>query len=316
MQDSYGPADMLELREVGPPTVGDDQVLIRVHAAGVNMADWHMMTGKPYLMRVVGLGFRGPKARVRGSDVAGVVEQVGANVTRFKAGDEVFGSASGAFAEFALSKEARLAPKPGNLSFEQGAAVAMAGYTALQAVRDRGEVQSGQRVLVIGAAGGVGTFAVQLAKHFGAHVTGVCSTAKTELVRSLGADAVIDYTREQLSGEFDVIIDIAGNRPLRKLRRLLTPRGTLVMVGAEGGGNVIGALSRNLRALVMGPFVRQRLLGMLAGEKTEDLGTLAELLASGAITPAIDRTFPLAEAPDAIRHLEAGRAAGKVVVVP
>ena len=316
MQDNYGAADVLELREVGPPTVGDDQVLIRVHAAGVNMADWHMMSGKPYLIRVVGLGFRGPKAQVRGSDVAGVVEQVGANVTRLKAGDEVFGSANGAFAELALSKEARLAPKPANLSFEQSAAVAMAGYTALQAVRDRGEVQSGQRVLVIGAAGGVGTFAVQLAKHFGAHVTGVCSTAKTELVRSLGADAVIDYTREPLSGEFDVIIDIAGNRPLRKLRRLLTPRGTLVMVGAEGGGNVIGALSRNLRAMVMGPFVRQRLLGMLAGEKAEDLATLAELLASGAITPAIDRVFPLAEAPDAIRHLEAGRAAGKVVVVP
>ncbi len=316
MQDSYGSADVLELREVERPTVADDRILVRVRAAGVNMADWHLMTGLPKLVRVAGVGFRAPKQPIRGSDVAGVVEEVGAAVTEFTPGDEVFGSASGAFAEFALSRPARLLPKPANLTFEQAAAVSMAGYTALQAVRDKAEVQPGQRVLITGAAGGVGSFAVQLAKHFGAHVTGVCSTSKTELVRSLGADAAIDYTREPITGTYDVIIDTAGNRPLGVLRRLLTPRGTLVLVGAEGTGNLIGPVVKMLRDAVVNRFVSQRLLGMLATEKHEDLVTLSELLTSGAITPAIDRTFPLAEAPDAIRHLGAGRAAGKVVVVP
>ena len=316
MQDSYGSADVLELREVERPTVADDRILVRVRAAGVNMADWHLMTGLPKLVRVAGVGFRAPKQPIRGSDVAGVVEEVGAAVTEFTPGDEVFGSASDAFAEFALSRPARLLPKPANLTFEQAAAVSMAGYTALQAVRDKAEVQPGQRVLITGAAGGVGSFAVQLAKHFGAHVTGVCSTSKTELVRSLGADAAIDYTREPITGTYDVIIDTAGNRPLGVLRRLLTPRGTLVLVGAEGTGNLIGPVVKMLRDAVVNRFVSQRLLGMLATEKHEDLVTLSELLTSGAITPAIDRTFPLAEAPDAIRHLGAGRAAGKVVVVP
>jgi NADPH:quinone reductase-like Zn-dependent oxidoreductase len=320
VQEKYGSADVLELREVERPAVTDDRILVRVKAAGVNMADWHLMTGLPTVARLA-LGFGAPKVTTRGSDVAGVVEEVGAAVTRFRPGDEVFGSASGAFAEFALSREGRLAPKPANLTFEQAAAVSMAGYTALQAVRDQGHVEPGQRVLVIGAAGGVGSFAVQLAKHFGAHVTGVCSTSKVELVRSLGADAVVDYTREPLSvddtrGAFDVIIDTAGSRPLRMLRRLLTPRGTLVIVGAEGSGRVLGPVTRLLRAGVTSPFVGQRLVGLMATEKHEDLVTLAELLASGAVTPAIDRTFPLAETPDAIRHLEAGRAAGKVIVVP
>lgn len=319
MQDSYGSADVLELREVERPEVADDRILVRVRAAGVNMADWHLMAGLPKLVRVAGVGFGAPKQPIRGSDVAGVVEEVGAAVTRFRPGDEVFGSANGTFAEFALSRDSRLVPKPANVSFEQAAAVSMAGYTALQAVRDKAQVEPGQRVLVIGAAGGVGSFAVQLAKHFGAHVTGVCSTSKTELVRSLGADAVIDYTREPLSvdktrGTFDVIIDTAGNRSLRMLRRLLTPRGTLVIVGAEGSGRVLGPLTRMLRAAIVSPFMSQRLIGLMAAEKHDDLVTLAELLASGAITPAIDRVFPLAETPDAIRHLEAGRAAGKVVV--
>ncbi len=313
VQDSYGLPDVLELREVERPAVADDRILVRVKAAGVNMADWHFMTGLPTVARLA-LGFRAPKVKTRGSDVAGVVEEVGAAVTRFRPGDEVFGSASGAFAEFALSRESRLAPKPANLTFEQAAAVSMAGYTALQAVRDQARVQPGQRVLVIGAAGGVGSFAVQLAKHFGAQVTGVCSTSKLELVRSLGADVVVDYTRERLEGTFDVIIDTAGNRPLRMLRRLLTPRGTLVIVSAEGSGRVLGPLTRTLRAGLVSPFVSQRLVGLMATEKHEDLVTLAELLSSGAITPAIDRTFSLAETPDAIRHLEAGRAAGKVVV--
>lgn len=314
MQDTYGSADVLELREVERPSVADDRILVRVKAAGVNMADWHLMTGLPKLVRVTGVGFRAPKQPIRGSDVAGVVEEVGADVTEFTPGDEVFGSASGAFAEFALSRPARLLPKPANLTFEQAAAVSMAGYTALQAVRDKAEVQPGQRVLITGAAGGVGSFAVQLAKHFGAHATGVCSTSKTELVRSLGADAAIDYTREPITGTYDVIIDTAGNRPLGVLRRLLTPRGTLVLVGAEGTGNLIGPVVNMLRDAVANRFVSQRLLGMLATEKHEDLVTLCDLLTSGAITPAIDRTFPLAETPDAIRHLEAGRAAGKVVV--
>ena len=319
MQDSYGSADVLELREVERPEVADDRILVRVRAAGVNMADWHLMAGLPKLVRVAGVGFGAPKQPIRGSDVAGVVEEVGAAVTRFRPGDEVFGSANGTFAEFALSRDSRLVPKPANVSFEQAAAVSMAGYTALQAVRDKAQVEPGQRVLVIGAAGGVGSFAVQLAKHFGAHVTGVCSTSKTELVRSLGADAVVDYTREPLSvdktrGTFDVIIDTAGNRSLRMLRRLLTPRGTLVIVGAEGSGRVLGPLTRMLRAAIVSPFMSQRLIGLMAAEKHDDLVTLAELLASGAITPAIDRVFPLAETPDAIRHLEAGRAAGKVVV--
>ena len=324
VQDSYGSADVLELREVerpaeSEPGAAEDRILVRVRAAGVNMADWHLMAGLPKLVRVAGVGFGAPKQPIRGSDVAGVVEEVGAAVTRFRPGDEVFGSAIGTFAEFALSRESRLVPKPANVSFEQAAAVSMAGYTALQAVRDKAQVEPGQRVLVIGAAGGVGSFAVQLAKHFGAHVTGVCSTSKTELVRSLGADAVIDYTREPLSvdktrGTFDVIIDTAGNRSLRMLRRLLTPRGTLVIVGAEGSGRVLGPLTRTLRAAIVSPFVSQRLIGLMAAEKHDDLVTLAELLASGAITPAIDRVFPLAETPDAIRHLEAGRAAGKVVV--
>lgn len=318
VQDIYGSADVLELREVERLQVTDDRILVRVKAAGVNMADWHLMTGLPKIARLF-LGFGAPKQPIRGSDVAGIVEEVGSAVTRFRPGDEVFGSASGAFAEFALSRESRLAPKPANLTFEQAAAVSMAGYTALQAVRDQAHLEPGQRVLVIGAAGGVGSFAVQLAKHFGAEVTGVCSTSKVELVRSLGAGAVVDYTKEPLSvdetrGAFDVIVDAAGNRPLRMLRRLLTPRGTLVIVGAEGSGRVLGPLNRTLRAGLVSPFVSQRLVGLMATEKHEDLLTLAELLSSGAITPAIDRTFPLAGAPDAIRHLEAGRAAGKVVV--
>lgn len=313
VQEKYGSADVLELREIERPAVADDRILVRVKAAGVNMADWHLMTGLPTVARLA-LGFGAPKQPIRGSDVAGVVEEVGAAVTRFRPGDEVFGSASGAFAEFALSREGRLAPKPATLTFEQAAAVSMAGYTALQAVCDLAHVEPGQRVLVIGAAGGVGSFAVQLAKHFGAHVTGVCSTSKVALVRSLGADAVVDYTRETLTGTYDTIIDTAGNRPLRMLRRLLTPHGTLVIVGAEGGTRFLGSLDRSLRAALWSPFVGQKLITLMADESADDLATLAELLASGAITPAIDRTFPLAETPDAIRHLGAGRAAGKVVV--
>jgi NADPH:quinone reductase-like Zn-dependent oxidoreductase len=329
MQDRYGSADVLELREVKRPVPAADEVLIRVRAAGVNMADWHSMTGEPTFARLF-LGRGGPKEKTRGSDVAGVVEEVGSAVTRFSPGDEVFGSARGSFAEFAVARERRLAPKPANLSFVQAAAVSMAGYTALQALRAAGVVEGaaggvvgevtgggaagGIRVLVIGAAGGVGSFTVQLAKHFGAHVTGVCSTGKVGLVRLLGADAVIDYTSEPVSGEFDVVIDTAGGRSLRESRKLLAPKGTLVVVGGEGGGRVFGLAGRSLAAPFLSMFGSQKLVGLFATESADDLVTLAGLLASGAITPAIDRTFPLAEAADAIRHLEAGRAAGKVVV--
>lgn len=319
VQDKYGSADVLELRDVERPTPSEDEVLVRVKAAGVNMADWHMMAGKPTIMRLFGVGFRAPKQPIRGSDVAGVVEEVGSGVTQFVPGDEVFGSARGAFAEFATARVKRLLPKPEGVSFEQAAAVSMVGYTALQALR-AGDVSldalGGQRILVIGAAGGVGSMTVQLAKHFGATVTGVCSTAKVALVRSLGADDVIDYVHGTLQGIYDVIVDTAGNRLLGTLRRLLTPKGRLVIVGGEGGGSVLGALKRNLRAAAMGPFTGQKLIGLMAMESPDDLAIMRDLLACGAITAPIERTFSLAEAADAIRHLEAGRAMGKVVVVP
>lgn len=319
VQDKYGSADVLELRDVERPTPSEDEVLVRVKAAGVNMADWHMMAGKPTIMRLFGVGFKRPKQRIRGSDVAGVVEEVGSGVTQFVPGDEVFGSARGAFAEFATARVKRLLPKPEGVSFEQAAAVSMVGYTALQALR-AGNVSldalDGQRILVIGAAGGVGSMTVQLAKHFGATVTGVCSTAKVALVRSLGADDVIDYVHGTLQGTYDVIVDTAGNRSLGTLRRLLTPKGRLVIVGGEGGGSVLGALKRNLRAAAMGPFTGQKLIGLMAMESPDDLAIMRDLLASDAITAPIERTFSLAEAADAIRHLEAGRALGKVVVVP
>ncbi len=317
VQDVYGSADVLELREVERPVPGPGEVLVRVRAAGVNMADWHMMAGKPTIMRLFGVGFRGPKQGIRGSDVAGVVEAVGSEVTRFSPGDEVFGSARGAFAEFATARQKRLLPKPANVSFEQAATVSMTGYTALQALRAGGvslDALAGQRILVIGAAGGVGSMTVLLAKHFGAAVTGVCSTAKVDFVLALGADEVIDYKREKLLGTYDVIVDTAGNRSLKELRRLLSQKGRLVIVGAEGGGLVLGALKRNLRAAAIGPFVGQKLIGLMATESPDDLATIADLLASGAISAPVERTFPLAEAPDAIRHLAAGRARGKVVV--
>ncbi|MBX3091205.1 MAG: NAD(P)-dependent alcohol dehydrogenase [Cryobacterium sp.] len=319
VQDKYGSADVLELRDVERPTPSEDEVLVRVKAAGVNMADWHMMAGKPTIMRLFGVGFRAPKQRIRGSDVAGVVEEVGSEVTQFVPGDEVFGSARGAFAEFATARVKRLLPKPEGVSFEQAAAVSMVGYTALQALRADDvslDALGGQRILVIGAAGGVGSMTVQLAKHFGATVTGVCSTAKVALVRSLGADDVIDYVHGTLQGTYDVIVDTAGNRSLGTLRRRLTPKGRLVIVGGEGGGSVLGALKRNLRAAAMGPFTGQKLIGLMAMESPDDLAIMRDLLASGAITAPIERTFSLAEAADAIRHLEAGRAMGKVVVVP
>ena len=315
MQDQYGSADVLELREVDRPSPGEGQVLVRVAAAGLNYADWHLMTGEPTIMRL-GLGFSGPRAKTRGIDVAGVVEEVGAGVTEFAVGDEVFGSADGSFAEYAISTPKRLVRKPANVSFGQAAATPMAGYTALQALRDSAAVQPGDRVLVLGAGGGVGSFAVQLAKHFGAHLTGVCSASKVNFVRSLGADVVIDYTSQEVSGEFDVIIDTGGNRPLRVLRDLLREKGRLVIVGGEGGGRLFGPMGRYVQAGITSLFSGQKLSALFAVEKQADLVVLAGLLESGAITPAIDRVFPLEETPDAVRHLAAARHAGKVLIAP
>jgi NADPH:quinone reductase-like Zn-dependent oxidoreductase len=317
VQSAYGAPEVLELREVGRPAIGPGEVLVRVHAAGVDQGVWHLMAGLPYVVRLAGYGIRSPKNPVRGLDVAGRVEEVGAQVTRFRPGDEVFGTCGGSFAEYASAPEDRLAGKPANLSFEQAAAVPTSGYAALQAVRDHGQVTAGQRVLVIGAGGGVGTFAVQIATAYGARVTGVASTAKLDLVRSIGAGEVIDYTVEDFADRperYDVILDVAGNRSLSRLRRALTPKGTLVMVGGVGGGWWLGGVDRQVRARLLSPFVRQSLRTFISSERPEDLEELRRLIEAGDLTPVIDRAFPLNAVPDAIRYLRAGRPRGKAVV--
>jgi NADPH:quinone reductase-like Zn-dependent oxidoreductase len=317
VQDTYGSPDVLELRDIEKPVVGDGDVLVRVLAAGVDPDVWHLMTGLPYLVRIMGYGLRAPKTRVRGRDVAGRVEAIGRNVTRLQPGDEVFGICEGSFAEYANAPEDKVLPKPANLTFEQAAAVPISAITALQALRDKGEVQPGQRVLVIGAAGGVGAFAVQLAKAFGAEVTGVCSTTKADLVRSIGANHVIDYTRDDFAdGEhlYDLILDTAGNRSLSHLRRALAAKGTLVIVGGEGGGRWSGGFDRSFRALMLSPFVGQKLRMLISPERNEDLQSLKELIEAGRVTPVIDRTYPLSGAPEAIRYLAEGHARGKVVI--
>lgn len=317
VQDAYGSPDVLELREIEKPEIADDEVLVRVRAAGVDRGVWHLMTGLPYLTRLA-FGLRAPKNPVLGMDVAGVVEKVGENVTRFRPGDEVFGIGKGAFAEYARVLEDKLSPKPVNLTFEQAAVLAISGLTALQSLRDHGKVEAGKEVLIIGASGGVGTFAVQIAKAFGAHVTGVCGPAKVEMVRYIGADHVMDYTRDDFAEteqRYDVILDIGGSSPLLRLRRSLTPRGTLVLVGGEGGGRWLGVVARLLRARLLSPFVRQNLRTFLSSENHEDMLVLARLVESGKLAPVIDRTYPLAEAPEAIRYLEEGRARGKVAII-
>ncbi|MGB5373448.1 MAG: NAD(P)-dependent alcohol dehydrogenase [Polyangiales bacterium] len=317
VQDSYGSADVLELREIERPEVEDDEVLVCVHAAGVDPGVWHLMTGLPYLIRIAGYGFRAPKSPVRGNDLAGRVEALGKDVTQFQVGDEVYGTSDGTFAEYVSAKASKVALKPANLSFEQAAAVPTSALTALQGLRDHAEAQPGQRVLIIGASGGIGTFAVQLAKAFGAEVTGVCSTTKVDMVRSLGADHVIDYVLDdftQSSQRHDVILDMAGNRSLSTLRRALTPEGTLVIIGGEEGGRWLGGTDRQIRALLLSPFVRQRLRTFVAKESAEDLLVLKELIESGKVTPVIDRTYALREAADAIRHLKEGHARGKLVL--
>jgi NADPH:quinone reductase-like Zn-dependent oxidoreductase len=307
------------MQDIERPTMGDDEVLIRVRAAGVDPGVWHLMSGRPYLVRAMGFGLTKPKVRVRGRDVAGVVESVGSKVTRFEPGDEVYGTCeTGSFAEFATAPEKQLALKPANLSFEHAAAVPISGATALQGVRDAGRVQPGQRVMVIGAAGGVGAFAVQIATSMGASVTAVCSTGKAELVRSIGAADVIDYTQHEVDvngATYDVIIDTAGNRPLSVLRRALTPQGALVLVGGEhGGGALLGGFERQLSAPLVSLFSSQRLVGLVAKERAEDLEALTALIESGSITPVIDRAFSLSDAADAVRYVSEGHAAGKVVV--
>jgi NADPH:quinone reductase-like Zn-dependent oxidoreductase len=311
VQDTYGEADVLRFDDIDRPVAGRGELLVEVRAAGVDAGVWHLMAGMPLIGRPA-MGWSRPKTRVRGLELAGRVAAVGEGVTRFEEGDEVFGTGWGAFAEYVLVKEDKAAHKPVNLSFEQAAAVPVSGCTALQAVRKK---ENASRVLVIGAGGGVGTYAVQLAKASGARVTGVCSTAKADLVRGLGAE-VIDYTSEELTGTYDLILDIAGLRELGTLRKHLTRDGTLVFVGGEGGGRWLGGMQRNLGGLLLSPFSRQKLRGLFATEPAADLEHLRSLIEAGTVTPVLDRTFPLAQAADAVRYQHAGKARGKIVVVP
>ncbi|SFK54739.1 NAD(P)-dependent alcohol dehydrogenase [Geodermatophilus ruber] len=319
VQDRYGTADALELRDVDVPEPRKGEVLVRVRAAGVDPGVWHLSTGLPYAVRL-GAGLRRPRRRIPGMDLAGVVEAVGPGGARFRPGDEVFGTGSGSFAEYAVASAATLARKPTILSFEEAATVPVSGQTALEAVRRVGRVRPGQRVLVVGAGGGVGSFAVQLAAAAGASVTGVCSTGKLELVRSLGAVDVVDYTREGIADRgriFDVVVDTAGNRSLAELRGVLVPRGTLVLVGGEGSdGKWLQGFDRQLRALLLSPFAGARLVPLLSRSSTAGLEALTELIEAGRVRPVVDRRYPLAAAADAVDHVGSGHARGKAVVVP
>jgi NADPH:quinone reductase-like Zn-dependent oxidoreductase len=312
----YGPPDVLQFTEVPKPTLKDDEVLIRIRAASVNPLDWHYLRGTPYLVRAQ-TGLRKPKTERLGVDVAGQIEAVGKNVTQFQPGSEVFGLCKGAFAEYACTSERALAPKPPNVTFEQAAAIPIAGFTALQALRDKGQIGPGQKVLINGAAGGVGTFAVQIAKSFGADVTGVCSTRNVDMVRSIGADQVIDYTHEDFTRRgqrYDLMLDMIGNHSLSDCRRALTPEGTLVLVGGPDNGRWLGPLSGLLTVVVLSRFVRQKLIPFLAHPSNNDLIVLQELLEAGKITPVIDRSYPLRDVPAAVRYVEQGHARGKVVI--
>jgi len=316
VRDEYGSPDVLRMSEVDKPLMGDDDVLVRVHAASVNPYDWYMMTGKPYLVRTQA-GLRRPKQRIPGVDVAGVVEAVGKDVTGLEIGDEVFGTGRGAYAEFVVASGDRIVPKPENVTFVQAAAVPMAAITALQSLRDKGQIRTGHKVLVNGASGGVGSFAVQIAKSFGAEVTGVCSTRNVDMVRSLGADHMVDYTDQDFTRsdqQYDLILDIVGNHSLRRYRKALTPEGTYVSAGMEKMGNWIQPLTHLVKVMVSSLIGRQKMVGMLARFNQPDLIILAELIESGAVTPVIDRTFDLAEAPDALRYLGAGHAQGKTII--
>jgi NADPH:quinone reductase-like Zn-dependent oxidoreductase len=313
VQDAYGSADVLRLTRITPPEIADNEVLIRVHAAGLDRGVWHQVTGRPYLVRLA-FGIRGPKNPVPGRDVAGTIVAVGSAVTRFAAGDEVFGIGPGSFAEYAAAREDKLARKPANLTLERAAVVPVSAMTALQALSDVGRVEQGQNVLVIGASGGVGSYAVQLAKAFGAQVTGVCSATKIDLVRSLGADHAIDYAQDDFAAgghRYDLILDIAGNPAVSRLRRALTPTGTAVIIG---GDNWAMSMDRQLRARTLSLFVRQRLTSFICRERSSDLERLTDLIEAGAVTPSIDRTYSLDQVPEAMRHIEAGKARGKVAI--
>jgi NADPH:quinone reductase-like Zn-dependent oxidoreductase len=314
---SYGSPAVLELQEVDEPVVKDDEVLVGVRAASVNPRDWHFMRGLPYFMRLQ-FGLRKPKSTALGSDMAGQVEAVGKNVTRFRPGDEVFAHVlAGGFAEYTCVSEEVLGLKPANLTFEQAAAVPLAALTALQGLRDHGRIQSGQKVLIIGASGGVGTFAVQIAKLSGADVTGVCSTRNVDMVRSIGADHVIDYTQEdftQSGQKYDLILQLAGTRSPSDCRHALTPKGTLLLSSGESSGRWIGPVDRIINAVVLSPFVSQRLVAFEAKRSKEDLQVLKELIEAEKVMPVIDRTYPLSDLPEAIRYLEEGHARGKVVI--
>ena len=316
VQYEYGSPDVLELKELDKPVVGDNDVLVRVHTAAVNPLDWHNIRGLPYILRIMGNGLLKPKNSVPGIDVAGHVEAVGKNVTQFQSGDEVLGLCKGAFAEYVCGGEDRLLRKPARLTFEQAAAVPVAALTALQGLRDRGQIQPGQKVLIVGASGGVGTFAVQIAKSFGADVTGVCSTRNVDMVRSIGADHVIDYTQEDFtqSGQhYDLIVDMAGTQSLSDCRRALGARGTYVIVGAPSGRWLTGP-DRFIKALVLSPFVSQRMVPFITRANKEDLVVLKDLIEAGKVTPVIDRSYGLIDVPEAIWYLEQGHAQGKVVI--
>jgi len=318
VQDRFGPPDTLQLADTEKPAIRSGEVLVKVHAASVNPYDWHMVRGDPRIARLMGgVGLTKPKTRIAGVDVAGRVQEVGADVHGLRPGDEVFGFARGAFAEFAVADAALVVPKPAGLSFEQAAVMPMAAVTALHAIRDRGHVRPGQRVLVNGAAGGVGTFAVQIAAALGAEVTGVCSTRNTDMVRSLGATHVVDYTSEDFadgSNRYDVILDNVGNRSIRDLRRAATPTGIVIVNGGGTPGHIIGAVGSILRAAVVNLFVRQQITMVPTTWSREDLLAVTELFDTGKLRPVIDRTYPLADTAAALQHVEAGHARGKVVI--
>ena len=312
----YGPPDVLQIKDVEKPVPGDDEVLIKVRAASINPLDWHFMRGEPYLVRIAG-GLRRPKDPRLGVDVAGQVEEVGRNVTQFKPGDEVFGSCRGALAEYAVTSESALVLKPANVTFEQAASVPLAAYTALQGLRDKGHIQPGQRVLINGAAGGVGTFAVQVAKSFGTEVTGVCSTRNVEMLRSIGADHVMDYNREDFTTRgqrYDLFFDCVGNVSLSACRRVLTPKGICIMVGDRSGRGMIGLLARLIAAFVLSRFVGQKLVTFLAKPNNDDLTIVQELMKAGKVKPVIDKCHRLGEVSEAIRYLEQTHARGKVII--
>ncbi len=315
VQKEYGTADVLRVAEIDRPVIGANEVLVQVWAAGLDRGTWHLMAGMPYAARLA-VGLRAPKNPVPGLDLAGAVVAVGGKVTRFQAGDEVFGVGKGSFAEFAAAREDKLARKPSNLSFEQAAAVPVSGMTALRGLCDVGRLQAGQRVLIVGASGGVGSYAVQIAKALEAEVTGVCSTSKLDLVRSIGADHVIDYSQDDFADggkQYELILDIGGNSTLSRLRRALTPKGTLVIVGGEDRGRWIG-MDRQLRALALSPFVGQRLTILAPKEHYTVLERLTELIEDGQVVPVVEHTYALSEMPDAMRDLRAGRARGKLVI--